>query len=134
MTHLAKRTNVNMELIASSLEVMGLTTSKKSHSSDNYKKVFLKYQNDCLRARNTNDNSKRKIAKGTEAEGVYFNAFHSVAAPNFQPFGYNCIISSSCPKELAGIMILHTKNGTEFGTAFMFNLDVLQIPKAHNLP
>lgn len=93
----------------------------KISSSDGYKKISLKYQSDCFRAGNVNDNSERRVAKGTEAEGVYFNAFRFIAAPNVNPFGYNCTVSNSCLRTPAGVMILHTKKGTEFGTAFMFD-------------
>ena len=92
----------------------------KISPSDGYKKISLKYKNDCYRAGNANDNSERRVAKNTEVEGVYFNAFRFIAAPNVNPFGYNCTVSNSCLREPAGVMILHTKKGTEFGTAFMF--------------
>lgn len=126
VTDLAKRIHINMGTNGKFTGSDGTCNFEgKVNSSDGYKKVSLKYQNDCFRAGNTNDNSERKVSKGTEAEGVYFNAFRFVAAPNVNPFGYNCILSSTCPKEPAGIMILHTKKGTEFGTAFMFNSNAL---------
>lgn len=126
VTDLAKRIHINVGANGKFTGSDGTCNFVgKVNSSGGYKKVALKYQNDCFRAGNANDSSEKKVAKGTEAEGVYFNTFRFVAAPNANPFGYNCTISNSCPRESAGVMILHTTKGTEFGTAFMFNFDAL---------